>query len=141
MVFSGLLYVGKVCITPHHSFNQRTVLFCCLLKHSKGTQRIRTAGHSYCTSPGALLCLHNAPSRSDAEKLHLLNDLIPSHACGMTFIINTLRGPTGSAAVFWVLSCLVTVNIIHPRLKPADVFISYRFQLGVAAGAFVCLCV
>lgn len=56
---------------------------------------------------------------SQPEKLHLLRGLIPSHAFGMTFTINAWCRQTGYTAVFWTVSGLVTIDIIHPRLKPA----------------------
>lgn len=92
----------------------------------------------------ALLCVTMTPVTTDAEKLHLLNNLIPSQASGMTFIISRQHGPTGSAAVLQVLSCFpIITDIIHPpahTLKPAgSVFTSSWFQLGGAAGVFVCL--
>lgn len=61
---------------------------------------------------------------SQTEKLHLLRGLIPSHAFGMTFTINARCRQTGYTAVFWTVSDLVTIDIIHPGLKPARQFLS-----------------
>ena len=53
-----------------------------------------------------------SPVITNAEKLHLLN-LSPPHAFGMTCIISTECSQTSYTAVFWVLSRLKTIDIIH----------------------------
>lgn len=73
------------------------------------------------------------------EKLHLLRGLIPSHAFGMTFAINARCRQTGYTAVFWSVSGPGdNRHNSSPAETSTSVFISCRFQLGVAAGAFVC---
>lgn len=66
----------------------------------------------YFTQTEALLCLQTMHP-ANPEKLYLLNNLISSDALGMKFIINTQHSRTSQAAVFSVLSCFTTIDIIH----------------------------
>lgn len=124
--------------TQRNLSNHRLVLSCCHRKHKRTRCQMNSWINRAALHLPALFCLHNAAflHKRPVPRLnppHMPPGWQPSSARRAARPVTPQS--SGSGAASW------RQTFIHLPLKPAGVFISRWFQVGVAAGAFVCLSV